>query len=435
MINMESKYIYSIFIIIIILILSYYSKSNFYNLEKEQVNIRPLVFTNETVPAKINNDVLTRSDIERLFKEITVFANGPPNGANVNVTQNKYDLLFKDIIISSEKRNKTKYPNPNKYSMELNLNMDKIYKAELVDVYIPAATDITVNIPTCGNRLYFTYTNYCEDFTAMTTTGYVIIQAGTYLSPENIAEELTRQFYIVLMSAGFTVTKTVGVTVVYNKNLNRYIFKDRSFNINSEFLPTLIIYSKNGYVINMDLTVKDSITDSLLLNQDVYHSGPKMINSLNGVLYVDTGTDYGEYLNDCNDMQDVAPNVDSQFSNCIISEVVLTQCKIFLSLGKLNGTTCNIIPDQSGGDKNIPFIFCQVPNNSCVSSSAVKTLSGETNSLIQFYNPPISKVNRFDIRWYSEDGHLLRILDHCFTIRIYYFQKRLDTTDFSYPIL
>ena len=116
---------------------------------------------------------------------------------------------------------------------------------------------------------------------------------------------------------------------------------------------------------------------------------------------------------------------------------VLTNCKLYLSLGKLNGDTCNLVPDQSGNNiGNVPQIFCQVPNNTCVSSSSVKTLLNQPHNFnaIQFYNPPISKVNKFEVKWYTDDGELVRILDHCFTIRIYYLQKRIDTTDFSIPI-
>ena len=142
--------------------------------------------------------------------------------------------------------------------------------------------------------------------------------------------------------------------------------------------------------------------------------------------------DYGKYNG-----YPIPVNSDCLFSNCIISDVVLTDCKLFLSLGKLNGNTCNIVPDQGGNNTgNVPPVFCQIPNNTCVSSSSVKTLLNQPNafSAIQFYNPPISKVNKLHIKWYTEDGSLVRILDHCFTLRLYYFQKRIDTTDFSYPI-
>ena len=444
---MDINKIITIFSISLIIILYYYyQKDTFYNLETQDLAERDIIYrprSNKVITADYkNNSLVTYSDISRLFKELTIYSNGPSGGHNVNVEQNNYDLIFKDIVISSEKRNYDKYSNPNKYSIDLNLNMDKIYKAELIDVYIPAATDDAINIPTWGNRLYFTYTNYKEECcTAITTTAYIIIQAGTYLNPDCIASELTRQFNIVLKSAGFELSKKVGISVVYNRNLNRYIFRDRNYDVCPKFLPTFIIYTSNGYIINMDITVKHSITDLLMLNYEgpefysPYMSGPKIIKSHDGILYVAKGETYGAYLNDCMDFKNVSNNIDSEFSNCIISDVVLTNCKIFLSLGKLDGTTCNIITDQSGKNKNIANIFCQVPNNTCISSSSVKTLLGQpTNLLIQFYNPPISRLNRLDIRWYSEDGKLLRLLDHCFTVRIHYFQKRIDTTDFSYPI-
>ena len=56
-------------------------------------------------------------------------------------------------------------------------------------------------------------------------------------------------------------------------------------------------------------------------------------------------------------------------------------------------------------------------------------------SSVQFYNPPINNINNLEIVWYSENGLPLKILDHCFTIRIYYFQKRNTATAFSTQVL
>jgi hypothetical protein len=106
-------------------------------------------------------------------------------------------------------------------------------------------------------------------------------------------------------------------------------------------------------------------------------------------------------------------------------------------LGRLNGDTCVVVPDQAGNSLgNVPNVFCQVPNNTTVSSHSVKTLLNQPSnySSIQFYNPPISKINKLEIKWYNDNGELVRLLDHCFTVRIHYFQKRINTTDFSYPI-
>ena len=422
------NYYFLTVIIIIIIICSYFyiKKDNFYNIQEELQTEKDLYFRphniNQVVPSNINHNI-TYNDISNLLKEL-VNVNGPPGGANVNVTQNKYDLLFKDVIVSSDKRNITKYPNPNNYHIYLNLNIDKIYKAELIDIYIPAATDDSVNIPTFANRLYFTYTG------TIIVTGYIVIQAGTYMSPDSIAIELTRQFCTILIGAGIIVSKTVGVSVIYDKNLNRYIIKDRDISIPG----TLIIYGENGYIIG-SITVTNSITQLLMLIDNIYVSGPMYIDStIDGTLYIRTAVlgDYGEF----NGIS-VPLNVEYLFSNCIISDVVLTHCKLYLSLGKLNGDTCNIVSNQNEiNTGNVPQVFCQVPNNTCVSSAAVKTLLNQPHnfSAIQYYNPPISKINRLDIKWYTDDGSLVRILDHCFTVRVFYFQKRIDTTDFSYPI-
>jgi len=419
-----------IFGIIILTIVFYYTfrKDNFYNIQQETNEdydnyYRPVVYTNQIVPAQKNQEI-TKTELATLFREIITYANGAPDGANVSANQNKYDLIFKDVLVCSDKRNIQKYPNPNNYYIDLNVKLDRIYKAELIDIYIPAATDESVNIPTNGNRLYFQF------ISTITVYGYVQIQAGTYMSPDSVAKELSRQFYDVLSAAGIVISKSVGICVEYDKNLNRYIIKDKQYTVPA----TLFIYTKNNYIVNMDYTVTDSIASALMLFDDVYISGPKNVDSTSeGILYVGNAVpgDYGS----ANGIT-VPLTVDCAFSNCILSEVVLTHCKLYLSLGKLNGDTCNITPDENGTGRNVPKVFCQVPNNTCVSSAAVKTLLNQPHnfSAIQFYNPPISKVNKFEVQWYTDDGTLVRILDHCFTIRIYYFQKRIGTTDFSYPI-
>ena len=432
------------------------TKDSFDNVQQSDLfdnYYRPSVFTNQTKPAEKSQEV-TKTQLATLFKEILVYANGSPGGANVNVVQNKYDLIFKDVMVCSDKRNQLKYPNPNNYYTHLNIKLDKIYKAELIDVYIPAATDEAVNIPPNGNKLFFSYIKShcnCKPPTDCSNNkikfldcsgnvvpckncnkrvdGFIIIQAGTYLSPESIAKELSRQFSIVISSAGIKVDNTSGISVVYDKNLNRYIIRDRQ----TCSPATIILYTQNGYVLSPTSKVYNSINCSIMLFDDYYISGPKYIDSVSGVLVVRNAIpgDYGKFNG-----RFVPLNNDCLFSNCILSDVVLTHCKLYLSLGKLNGDTCNITPDENGTNKNVPPVFCQVPNNTCVSSASVKTLLNQPHnfSAIQFYNPPISKVNKFEIKWYTDNGKLVRILDHCFTVRIHYFQKRIDTTDFSYPI-
>ena len=414
------NYLMATLVVVIIFLIT--NKESFYNIKEEALAEKQVYYRQtypETKPEKISKSNL----------------NKPPGGANTNVNQLNYDILFKDILVNSEKRNILKYPNPNKYSVLLNLNINDIYKAEIIEVYVPAATDDTVNIPISGNEIYFSYTNG-----ALSTTGYAFIQAGTYMSPDSVAMELCRQISIVLTAAGFTLSATVGIKVIYNKNLNRYIFIDKNYTAQG----TITIYPENGYIINSNLTVQNSIASYIMLNYSgpviypPYTSGPKFINSNDGILFVDNATNYGVYTNSLGNVVQVPTTVEPQFSNCIISDVVLTNDKLYLSLGKLNGTTCNIISNENqDSEGNVPMIFCQVPNNTCISSASVKTSLNQPNTFtaIQFYNPIINKLNKLDIAWYTDNGSLVRILDHCFTLRVYYLQKRLETTDISYQVL
>lgn len=425
----------SIGLVIVLIFIIFKNKDTFKTIKQETDDLhnehyRDTMYTNQVVQAQPNN-LVTKSDFEDLLKTLISITslNGPPQGQNTSFDQSKYDLIFKDIIVNSNRRNESVYPNPNNYSIKLNLNIDKIYKAELIDVYIPAATDPAVNISNLGNRLYFKYTTTLLPPT--TLTGYVEIQAGTYMSPDSVAKELTRQFNNLLTGAGLTLSNSLGISVLYDKNLNRYIIKDRQYIIPG----TLTIYAQNDYQYSPTDYVTNSIAYALMLGDEPFYvSGPQNIfTDSNGILYVGPAQpgNYGQING-----TDVPLNVECLFSNSIISDLVLTNDKIYLSLGQLNGDTCNVPNDESGSCGDVGNIFCQVPNNTCVSSAAVKTLLNQPHmfSAIQFYNPPISKVNKLDIKWLGENGCPLRILEHGFTIRIHYFQKRAGTTDFSYPV-
>jgi hypothetical protein len=342
---------------------------------------------------------------------------GPLKGANVTSNQDAYDLLYKDISVKSENRNATLYPNPNSYSINLNTNLKKIYKAEIIALNVPAATDVAVNITNSSNRLYFSYTN------SGTVTGYLEIQAGTYLNPSAVASEVQSQLSTVLTAAG----KTSTITVTYNTNLNRYMFID-----SQSSAAQFTIYPINGSTLT-GYTVSNSIGSSMKLLTQI-STGPINVNTdSNGNLYISAATagNYGGWGG--SNTVPLNNTTESIFGNSIASDLVLVDCSIFLSLGVLNGDTLLIVPDQSGNNVNIPPVFCQIPNNTAASSATTKTLFAEPAiwSGVSFYNPPISNLDKLDVKWYDESGTLINILDHCFSIRVYYFQKRNPTTEFS----
>jgi hypothetical protein len=341
---------------------------------------------------------------------------GPLKGANVTSNQDAYDLVYKDISVKSENRNVSLYPNPNNYSINLNTNIKKIYKAEIIAVNVPAATDAAVNITNSTNRLYFRYSDGTEMY------GYLEIQAGTYLNPISVAAEVQKQLNTVITAAG----KVSTITVTYNTNLNRYLFID-SQNTSGRFT----IYPTNGSILT-GYTVSNSIGSSMRLLNDA-STGPINVNTdSNGNLYVSSASagNYGSYNGNPVALNNTTETI---FGNTIASELVLVDCSIYLSLGVLNGDTLLVVPDQSGNNINIPPVFCQIPNNTFASSATTKTIFAEPAvwSGTSFYNPPISNLDKLDVKWYNENGQLINLLEHCFTIRVFYFQKRNPTTEFS----
>jgi hypothetical protein len=334
--------------------------------------------------------------------------NGPPRGSNVTSEQSSYDIIFKDIIVKSLNRNVNVYPNPNNYTVQLNENITQIYKAELISLNVPAATDISVNLTSSTNRLYFSYN---------ANDGYIKLQAGTYLNPTSVAAEIQRQFNIIVPPPVIVVS--------YNSNLNRYIFVAPPGN-------TLTFYPIDGTVFGA-YTVQDSIGTSLKLQTNPLFNVTQAINIIdnqNGVLEVVASNIYGSY-------NSVNTTTDIQFDNTISSGLVLTDANIYLSLAKLNSNTIQFVSNENTNiPSNISSIFCEIPNNTTVSSHTVKTLLNQPCvwSSENFYNPPLSDVRKLEITWYNENGSLININEHAFTLRIYYLQKRNQSTAFSVPL-
>ena len=91
-------------------------------------------------------------------------------------------------------------------------------------------------------------------------------------------------------------------------------------------------------------------------------------------------------------------------------------------------------------------IFCQIPDNntpltyaSATSNNAISLLIGSRMyDSIQFYNPPLNKINTIDVSWFDIYSNKIllgstsgTISSFYFTLRIHYFQKRYNTTSFS----
>lgn len=139
-----------------------------------------------------------------------------------------------------------------------------------------------------------------------------------------------------------------------------------------------------------------------------------------------------------------------KFNDSINSEV--ENQTLLLSIPQMNQNTFRVAGNNLNGNigNNITQsqIFCQVPDNCTPITPGTLTpnniislfIGARMFDSVQYYNPPINKVNFIDVSWFTPNGNPVivdtegssgTINKFYFTLRIYYFQKRNSTSAFS----
>jgi len=135
-----------------------------------------------------------------------------------------------------------------------------------------------------------------------------------------------------------------------------------------------------------------------------------------------------------------------KFNTAINTEVINNT--ILLSIPQMNQNTFRVAGNATKNNITQSSIFCQVPDNSTpitpgglTSNNIISLFIGARMfDSVQYYNPPMNKLNTIDVSWYTPSGNVVlvnpsgasgTIYGFYFTLRIYYFQKRNNTSDFS----
>ena len=121
---------------------------------------------------------------------------------------------------------------------------------------------------------------------------------------------------------------------------------------------------------------------------------------------------------------------------------------LLVSIPQLNQNTFYVASNSMGTNSVQSQIFCQIPDNSTpvtpgglVSNGIISLYIGSRMfDTVQYYNPPVNKINRVDISFYDPQGNIVpvntsgpsgTIQTFYFTLRVYYFQKRNNISSFS----
>ena len=208
------------------------------------------------------------------------------------------------------------------------------------------------------------------------------------------------------------------------------------------------MYNTNGPPRGSNVTANQSGYD--LLYRDV------ILNSVNGTLNTSQTVSFNMTLDNVNNIYKaelIAATV--HFQTSIPTNIKYNS--LIVSISQLNGKTLVIAGNVSSTNSTLGNnavqgkIFCQIPDTSSALSAPLA--ANDTISLyigphmyesIQYYNPPISKINRLDIQLYDQYTNLLNIpatspqsgdvLSFYFTLRLFYLQKRNTISSISIPL-
>jgi len=204
------------------------------------------------------------------------------------------------------------------------------------------------------------------------------------------------------------------------------------------------MYNSNGPPKGFNVTSDQSSYD--LVSKDIIVTSSIGTSSQGGNVYsFNLGTDN---LNQIYKAELVTAAV--KFNTAIPSSV--QNQTLLVSIPQLNQNTFRVATNASGinngGNASVQSqIFCQIPDN--YTPLALPTSTNNTISLyigarmfdtVQYYNPPINKVNHIDVSFFDPTGAPISvntsgssgtIYSFYFTLRIYYFQKRNNISSFS----
>jgi hypothetical protein len=201
----------------------------------------------------------------------------------------------------------------------------------------------------------------------------------------------------------------------------------------------LIMYNSNGPPKGFNVTSDQASYD--LVSKDVI-----VCSSLGTISPDKTTVSFNLGLDNINQIYKAELVSATVVFDSSINQFVKNQTLI-LSIPQLNQNTFRVAGNATKNNITQSSIFCQIPDNCTPITPGGLTpnnilslyIGARMFDTVQYYNPPINKINTIDVLWFApnstsvlvDSGTSGNISSFYFTLRIYYFQKRNNTSTFS----
>jgi hypothetical protein len=211
------------------------------------------------------------------------------------------------------------------------------------------------------------------------------------------------------------------------------------------------MYNSNGppkgFNVTSDQSSYDMVTKDIIISSLAGSPSSGSASSNNTSYSFVLGTDNINQIYKA-ELVSAAVKFNTALNTNIVNQTLL------VSIPQLNQNTFRVasttpINGNATGTNSVQSqIFCQIPDNSTPVTPSGLTSNGIISlyigarmfDTVQYYNPPINKVNHIDVSFFdplsnnivvNTSGASGTINSFYFTLRVYYFQKRNNTSSFS----
>ena len=360
----------------------------------------------------------------------------------------QYDVYSQDVFVSSTRRNKLEYPNPNKYVVDIDTELKNIIECEMSVAKIPYSFG---NIDTTNNKVHFEVdiTMYKASSAPAGTpspvkfqeTGFIYVAPGQYTIPE-LAAEVQRLFSTGLFS------ESPVLLVKYSENTGQFHFQlnrgtvgypldnpsDPFYNAPYDLIigQAKLFFKDKPQAMSRELGY-DAQTVEVVTKG---FPGPNVGDPNIPAVYLDNSgwkydTDYtysiigGQHI------------VNDPFTHLIV--------RLNPELG--DGSYNDAVTLREGGDTSAPLLvrdFNKVPNmfgyipiNTDPGGFIQMGQQSGAFRTVQTYEKPVDvSIKKISVEFFDEDGNLIdfKDVDHSFILKFTMLRKRDNFTQFSDPV-